>query len=100
MVFNFLYPDDDEDFSKRNELESIIKAEVKNHFEEKDYYKYYENYASYYGGSIHIEIFNEAYFDDIEKAKKRMADMENKYMTDFISDIQENLSFVPKIIVG
>ncbi len=99
MELNFLYPDNDEDFSKRKELEAIIKAEVEKHFEQREYYAYHNNYASYWGGSVHINILNDAYFNDIEKSKEKMSEMENKYMTDFISEVQENLSFVPKIVV-
>ena len=48
-----------------------------------------------------ISIPNDLYFDDIEKAKKQLYEdkkiSEKIYMKDFISDLQENLSFVPII---
>ena len=48
-----------------------------------------------------ISIPNDLYFEDIEKAKDEMYESKNAgnevYMKDFISDLQENLSFVPVI---
>ena len=96
MVINFMY---DDDFDHRKELESIIKSQIERHFNPEDYFDYQNNYASYWGGSVHINLSNLAFFEDIEKAKEKMAEMSDKYMTDFISEVQENLSFIPKIIV-
>ena len=48
-----------------------------------------------------ISIPNELYFQDIEKAKTEMYEAKNRddelFMKDFISDLKENLSFVPVI---
>lgn len=96
MVINFMY---DDDLDHRKELESIVKSEIKRHFNPEDYFDYHNNYSSYWGGSVHINISNLAYYKDIEKAKEKMTVMSDKYMTDFISEVQENLSFVTKIIV-
>ena len=50
-----------------------------------------------------LSIQNDLYFNDIENAKTEMYESKNNgdepYMKDFISDLQENLSFVPTIKV-
>ena len=94
MIFDFL-PDSEE---QRSELSHIVEIEANSHFEKNDISNFCKHYCGLTGITVHIEISNYAYFNDIEKAKKEMYDMkEHKYMKDFVSEVLENLSFVPKV---
>ena len=79
------------------EFKSQLKIAYKNHFKNTKSFK--EAFKDF---SIpEISISNDLYFEDIEKAKKQLYEDkksgEEIYMKDFISDLQENLSFVPII---
>ena len=81
----------------RQEFITQLKIAYKNHFQDGKSFK-----QVFHDWSLPvITIPNELYFEDIEKAKKKMYEVKNTgdeiYMNDFISDLQENLSFVPVI---
>ncbi len=96
MKFKFLFTDEEE----WKELKRIVKVEAESAFPLEAIYRFHDNYAGNEGAAVFLEVDNIAYFEDIEKAKERMYEMEgNRYMTDFISTVKENLSFVPRIIV-
>lgn len=95
MKFKFLFTDETE----WKELKHIVKVEAEKAFPPAAIYRFHDNYAGNEGAAVFLDVENIAYFEDIEKAKERMYEMENRYMTDFISNVKENLSFVPRIIV-
>ncbi len=80
---------------EQNELRNIILSVAKQHFSYVDF----EIYSNHLNNEEYvIQITQKSYFDDIEKAKKEMYEMtEHRYMKDFVSDVLENLSFVPKV---
>ena len=96
MVIQFLEISE----SNRREFKAQLKIAYKNHFKKTKAFK--EVFKDSYIPEISIP--NDLYFDDIEKAKKQLyedkTNGEEVYMKDFISDLQENLSFVPIIKVG
>lgn len=75
------------------ELKTIIKAQAKIHFAPNEWYYTAEHWGP---DRTRIEVNNSAYFDDLEMAKERFYS-EKDYLKDFVSEIKENLSFVPKI---
>ena len=81
------------------EFKSQLKIAYKNHFKNTKSFK--EAFKDF--SVPEISISNDLYFEDIEKAKKQLYEDkksgEEIYMKDFISDLQENLSFVPIIKV-
>ena len=95
MKFKFIFKNEYE----WNELKNIVKAEAIKAFPPEMIYCFCENYASRNGPAVYLEVDNFAYFTDIETSKEKMYKMENRYMTDFISEVKENLSFVPTIEV-
>ena len=95
MKFKFIFKNEDE----WKELKNIVKAEVVKAFPPEAIYRFCENYASRNGPAVYLEVDNYVYFNDIETSKEKMYKMENRYMTDFISEVKENLSFVPTIEV-
>jgi hypothetical protein len=79
------------------EFKSQLKIAYKNHFKNTKSFK-----EAFKDLTVpEISISNDLYFEDIEKAKKQLYEDkksgEEIYMKDFISDLQENLSFVPII---
>ena len=95
MKFKFIFKNEDE----WKELKNIVKAEAIKTFPPEAIYRFCENYASRNGPAVYLEVDNFVYFNDIETSKEKMYKMENRYMTDFISEVKENLSFVPTIEV-
>ena len=95
MKFKFIFKNEDE----WKELKNIVKAESIKAFPPEMIYRFCENYASRNGPAVYLEVDNFVYFNDIETSKEKMYKMENRYMTDFISEVKENLSFVPTIEV-
>lgn len=95
MVIQFLEISE----SNRREFKAQLKIAYKNHFKKTKAFK--EVFKDSYIPEISIP--NDLYFYDIEKAKKQLyedkTNGEEVYMKDFISDLQENLSFVPIIKV-
>ena len=95
MKFQFLEVEKD----NKRELAAQLRIAYKSHFpSSKSFDEVFED-----GISPEISIPNDLYFEDIEKAKTEMYKTKNKgdepYMKDFISDLLENLSFVPIIKV-
>lgn len=95
MKFKFIFKNEDE----WKELKNIVKVETEKAFPPEAIYRFCENYGSYNGPAIYLEVDNIAYFENIETSKEKMYKMENRYMTDFVSEVKENLSFVPTIEV-
>lgn len=95
MKFKFIFKNEDE----WKELKNIVKVEAVKAFPPEAIYLFCENYASRNGPAVYLEVDNFVYFNDIETSKEKMYKMENRYMTDFISEVKENLSFVPTIEV-
>ena len=94
MIFDFL-PDSEE---QRGELSHIVEIEANKKKKKNDISNFCKHYCGLTGITVHIEISNYAYFEKKKKAKKEMYDMEeHKYMKDFVSEVLENLSFVPKV---
>ena len=99
MIFLFGPSDDDKFEEQLKELGNIVKIALPIHFDQSEIYRFSKNYAAYDGTKVYVEVDNQGYFNDIQKSIENMSKMEHKYMTDFVSDVQENLSFVPKIEV-
>ena len=95
MKFKFIFKNEYE----WKELKNIVKAEAIKAFPPEMIYCFCENYASHNGPAVYLEVDNSVYFNDIETSKEKMYKMENRYMTDFLSEVKENLSFVPTIEV-
>lgn len=117
MRFLFFYETDEQ----YNELKNIIMSESLKHFKDKAHldkneFKRFQDacydtfaygYSSGYvtGGKIavKIELANSLFFEDLENAKSSLYDdiHNNNYtgLHDWVSDVQENLSFVPEIKV-
>lgn len=102
MLFRFLIENEEQ----KKELRNILDVELKAHFD-KEYYKVYEVFE---GSGVYCNIMNVAYFRDLQKSKEGVYEQnrlnyENKtsdevLLHDFIEDVVENLSFVPKIEVS
>ncbi|MBQ0052761.1 MAG: hypothetical protein KBT11_11990 [Treponema sp.] len=95
MKFQFLEVAEDD----KKELLGQLKIAYKIHFSNaKDFEEVFEDWLV-----LEITVPNDLYFEDMEKAKSKMYEAKNNgvepYMKDFISDLQENLSFVPTIKV-
>ena len=90
-------------FSKEKfrELRKIVKAEMKHHFFNTDI----EGYAELpipdgdFAPHVQVSITNNAYFQDLQKAKEWMYEKKSP-LTDFVSDVEENLSFVCFMILA
>lgn len=83
-------------FSAKNpqdytELQHIAIIVIRSHFRPDEYF------WSTGGLFLKVSIFSHAYKADIEKSNKRLEEV--GYQTDFVSDVQENLSFVPTVNV-
>lgn len=95
MTLNFYLDPADPSKEKFKELRSIVKAEMKQHFFNTDI----EGYAELpvndgdFAPNVQVSITNNAYFQDLQKAKELMYE-EKGPLKDFVSDVEENLSFV------
>lgn len=100
MTFRILV----KDVNEEKEAFAIIKAELKNHFKSsikvrksvslnttKDSIKATPCFL--------IEIPDKEYFEDIERMKEDIQKNGYNHFSDFISDVEDNLSFVPVIKV-
>jgi hypothetical protein len=117
MRFLFFYETDEQ----HSELKNVIMDESLKHFKDKARlnedelrrfrdgcyttlnYDYCSGYVT--GGklAVKIELANSLFFEDLENAKSSLYDdiHNNNYtgLHDWVSDVQENLSFVPEIKV-
>lgn len=76
------------------ELKSIIGAEAKHHFNQNEF----TWIADHWGGNCAVvEIEKHAYIRDIQNSKKKMYEEHKDYIEDFVSDVEENLSFVSEV---
>lgn len=103
-----------ETLEEMKELNAVIKAEAEKHF--SDNWKLY----MISDNSLCVVVDNNTYFEDLKKAKQNFYESRNNiinnyektngdtnicldtyglYMKDFISEVEENLSFVSNIEV-
>ncbi len=106
MTFLFLYNTEEQ----HEELVNIIISEVCSHFgfDKEDFLKHKNgcysqpglNFTSHFGDRVKIELANDMYFEDLEKAKMHIYDGNDFIgLHDLMSDIEDNLYFVPEIEV-
>lgn len=98
MTFKFYFSSEEE----MKEIKTIVKAEAKKHFGDKCRCGFWKDYTK-----REPEIWftacvpNDLYFEDLQKMKQSVYEQNKKgeeiTLNDFISDVEENLSFVPKI---
>ena len=95
IKFSFSFSNNDE----RSELESILSAETGSRFSKSIINTICNENSN--SGRIDVSVSCKEYYEDVEKAKEEMyaRGEENRYMTDFISEVRENLDYVPKIDV-
>ena len=95
MTLNFYLSPADPSKEKFRELRKIVKAEMKRHFFDTDIQGYAELPIKDgdFAPNVQVSITNNAYFQDLQKAKERMYE-EKGPLRDFVSDVEENLSFV------
>ena len=74
-----------------SELSNIVKAEVKKHFASDEY-----TLRVIYNTVI-VKVYEPAYLEDLKKAREHLDEV--GYMKDFISEVEENLSFVPVVYI-
>jgi len=83
--------------TQREELFTVVDFEAKKHFGKQIETK--KNEIGKIGIVVKVEIPNQLYFFDVENAKKDLMykEEEIKYMKDFLSEVLNNLSFVPEV---
>ena len=96
MKLDFCYENEEQ----LNQLDKVVKTMLVKHFQEHMYYVVSSYFASYNGSSIRVELDPQEYFNDIEKAKRKLRDKISEFMTDFISDILTRINFTPRIFVN
>lgn len=118
MEFNFYYKTETE----KKELDQVINCELDKHFKDNLKYIQIHNSCRYTNdhvqdGFICIYIPNSLYIEDLELSKQKLYENRNNiinnfektngdtnicldisglYLKDFLSEVQENLSFVPE----
>ena len=98
MNIYFTYKNEQE----KKELINIMTAEAKCHFDKNDFSKVKSDVIRKNSPLkwCSIKIKNAAYFNDIEKAKHIVEETSEDFLTDYVSDVQENLYFVPEEVRG
>ena len=86
---------------QENELKHIVEVEAKRHFGR------FISLHSNFGGNVpgvqedhlclQIEIWESDFFDDLQRAKQKMYKNGRIILPDFLSDVEDNLSFVSKV---
>ena len=86
---------------QENELKHIVEVEAKRHFGR------WISLHSNFGGKVpcveedhfclQIEIWESDFFDDLQQAKQEMYKNGRIMLPDFLSDVEDNLSFVSKV---
>lgn len=90
------------DVNEEKEAFAIITAELKNHFKSSIKVR---KFVSLTEDGIKatpcflIEVPDKEYFEDIERMKEDIQKNGYNHFSDFISDVEDNLSFVPVIKV-
>lgn len=82
---------------EQKELKSVLNIESKIHFDEN-----FEMSNTSDKGYLYVKVPLKLYFEDIEEAKKQMYNVHDygpRFMEDWLSDVQENLSFVSKVVI-
>lgn len=86
---------------QEKELKYIVEVEAKKHFGR------FISLHSNFGGNVpgvkedhfclQIEICESDFFDDLQRAKQEMYKNGRIMLPDFLSDVEDNLSFVSKV---
>lgn len=86
---------------QEKELKHIVEVEAKKHFGR------FISLHSNFGGNVpsvkedhfclQIEIWESDFFDDLQRAKQEMYKNGRIMLPDFLSDVEDNLSFVSKV---
>lgn len=86
---------------QEKELKHIVEVEAKKHFGR------FISLHSNFGGNVpgvkedhfclQIEIWDNDFFDDLQRAKEEMYNNGRLILSDFLSDVEDNLSFVSKV---
>ena len=86
---------------QENELKHIVEVEAKKHF--KRWISLHSNFGGKVPGvkeyhfCLQIEIWESDFFDDLQRAKEEMYKNGRLILSDFLSDVEDNLSFVSKV---
>ena len=86
---------------QENELKHIVEVEANKHFGRL--ISLYSNYGGRVPGvkedhlCLQIEICESDFFDDLQRAKQEMYKNGRIMLPDFLSDVEDNLSFVSKV---
>lgn len=86
---------------QEKELKHIVEVEAKKHFGR------FISLHSNFGGNVpgvkedhfclQIEIWHNDFFDDLQRSKEEMYNNGRLILSDFLSDVEDNLSFVSKV---
>lgn len=86
---------------QEKELKHIVEVEAKKHFGK------WISLNSDWGGKVpgvkedhfclQIEIWDNDFFDDLQRSKEEMYNNGRLILSDFLSDVEDNLSFVSKV---
>lgn len=86
---------------QEKELKHIVEVEAKRHFGR------FISLNSDFGGKVpgvkedhfclQIEIWDNDFFDDLQRSKEEMYKNGRIMLPDFLSDVEDNLSFVSKV---
>jgi len=73
------------------ELSNIVKVEAKNHFASDEYT------LRVIFNTVVVKVYEPAYLEDLKQAREHLDEV--GYMKDFVSEVKENLSFVPVVYI-
>lgn len=86
---------------QEKELKHIVEVEAKKHFGR--FISLHSNFGSNVPGvkedhfCLQIEIWDNDFFDDLQRSKEEMYNNGRLILSDFLSDVEDNLSFVSKV---
>ena len=86
---------------QEKELKHIVEVEANKHFGR--FISLYSNFGGNVPGvkedhfCLQIEIWDNDFFDDLQRAKQEMYKNGIIMLPDFLSDVEDNLSFVSKV---
>lgn len=86
---------------QEKELKHIVEVEAKKHFGR--FISLHSNFGGYVPGvqedhfCLQIEIWVSDFFNDLQRAKEEMYNNGRLILSDFLSDVEDNLSFVSKV---
>lgn len=80
------------------ECSNIVRATVRSKYNVESNIDYCKVLYSRTKLQVIVQMSNIDYFNDIQKSIQKMYEMKGpRYMTDLVSEIRENLSFVPGV---